>query len=109
MSYENDNNHVLREWASATPCVRKVWIFGSRAKGTFQDGSDLDVAVQIDPVNPDETPYASWFHEKAEWHAQLQLRLRVKLDLEWFDPNGSTPTIAKALSEGGVVIYERAS
>jgi hypothetical protein len=33
----------------------------------------------------------------------------VPLDLEWFDPAGSTPTIAKGLSEANVVVYERAS
>ena len=108
MANPDNDSDVLREWASATPCVRKVWIFGSRATGTFRDNSDLDVAVQIDPINRDETAYASWFHEKGGWQAQLQRQLNVKLDLEWFDPSGSTPTIAKGLSEGSVVIYERA-
>ena len=100
---------VLRAWALATPCVRKVSIFGSWAKGTSRDDSDLDVAVEIDPVGSDESAYVSWFHEKAPWHTELQQQLDVKLDLEWFDPAGSTPTIAKGLSEANVVVYERAS
>jgi predicted nucleotidyltransferase len=101
--------HVLRAWALATPCVRKVSIFGSRAKGTSRSDSDLDVAVEIDPVGTDESAYVSWFHEKGSWHSELQRQLDVKLDLEWFDPAGSTPTIAKGLAEGNVVVYERAS
>ena len=109
MAAAEAQREVLRSWASTTPCVRKLWIYGSRAKGTFKADSDLDVAVQIDPIDPDETAYASWFHEKGGWQAELQKRLDVTLDLEWFDPNGSTPTIAKGLSEGNVVIYERAS
>jgi predicted nucleotidyltransferase len=101
--------HVLRAWASATPCVRKVSIFGSRAKGTPRNDSDLDVAVEIDAMGNDESPYVSWFHAKRSWHSELQQQLNVPLDLEWFDPAGSTPTIAKGLSEGNVVVYERAS
>ena len=100
---------VLHAWAVATPCVRKVSIFGSRAKGTPRSDSDLDVAVEIDPVGSDESAYVSWFHLKKSWHAELQRRLDVPLDLEWFDPTGSTPTIAKGLSEANVVVYERAS
>jgi len=109
MSDAERYERVLHAWAVATPCVRKVCIFGSRAKGTSRTDSDLDVAVEIDPVGSDESAYVSWFHLKKSWQTELQGQLPIKLDLEWFDPAGSTPTIAKGLSEAKVVVYERAS
>lgn len=35
----------LRRVFSAYPEIERVLIFGSRAKGTFKDGSDIDLAV----------------------------------------------------------------
>ena len=100
---------ILRAWALVTPCVRKVSIFGSRAKGTSRSDSDLDVAVELDAIGSDASAYVSWFHTKASWRSELQRQLDVTLDLEWFDPAGSTPHVAKGLSEANVVVYERAS
>jgi predicted nucleotidyltransferase len=43
--------------------IKQVVLFGSRAIGTFREGSDIDLAVQTDPI-----PFSEW------------LNLRSKLD-----------------------------
>jgi predicted nucleotidyltransferase len=36
----------------AHPQITRVFVFGSRAKGTFHTGSDLDLAIMNDDVDP---------------------------------------------------------
>lgn len=99
----------IARWAEATPKVRRVWVFGSRAKGTHQPDSDIDIAVELEPVADSEETITRWIANSALWRSQLQSRIVERVDLEWFDPDGSTPTIAAGLNEAKVLIYERAT
>ena len=38
----------LLEYFKSKPFIEKVYIYGSRAKGTFQNGSDIDFAIWTD-------------------------------------------------------------
>jgi predicted nucleotidyltransferase len=42
--------HIL----SASPKVKKVILFGSRATGNFRPGSDIDIAIEADDLTRDE-------------------------------------------------------
>jgi len=95
---------ILRQWAATAPSVRRVWVFGSVAKGKMSP-SDIDVAVELDAAEPTLV----WLDNVSEWRSKLQALLPIKLQLEYFDPKGSTPTISKSLSEAKCLIYERAS
>jgi predicted nucleotidyltransferase len=94
---------VLKEWASSAPSVRRVWVYGNAAKGSANP-NDLDVAVELDTSDP----VLLWSDRASGWRRELQERLPTKLHLEWFDPDGTTPTISVGLSEGARLIYERA-
>ncbi|GAB7543676.1 nucleotidyltransferase family protein [Cupriavidus sp. 8B] len=52
--------NTLRSWAESQPHVRRPWIFGSRLKGMQRVDSDLDVAMEIDPVGGDESAAVTW-------------------------------------------------
>jgi predicted nucleotidyltransferase len=39
----------LIAWAERTNAVSELWLFGSRAKGTPRDESDVDLAVSLMP------------------------------------------------------------
>ena len=38
---------ALRAWAAKNECVRELWLFGSRAKGTSEAESDIDIALSL--------------------------------------------------------------
>ena len=97
----------IARWAADNPEVRRVWVFGSRAKDTYRTDSDIDIAVELEPVGDSEETLTCWIAHSDLWESQLRSRLAPKIDLEWFDPDGSTPTIEAGLNEAKVLIYER--
>ena len=40
---------AIEQWAARTRSVREVWLFGSRAKGTAEPHSDVDIAIKLMP------------------------------------------------------------
>ena len=104
MNGVTDFEATLKHWATSAASIHRVWIFGSVAKGS-PEPRDLDVAVELLAVEP----FQLWMSHVAEWRRELQAQLPIKLQLEWFDPNGGTPTIAAGLAEAKRLVYERAS
>lgn len=96
---------VLRHWAAAEPLVARVFVFGSRVAGTPGPGSDIDVAVELDATASDEEADLRWIDHAAGWRSELESRLPWELDLEWYDPGGSTPTISKGLENGHIQVW----
>jgi len=47
LSVDPDIIERLRAWAIVESFIRRVWIFGSRARGDHRIDSDIDVAVEI--------------------------------------------------------------
>ena len=98
----------IARWAADNPKVRRVWVFGSRATGTYRTDSDIDIAVELEPVADSEETLTRWIVHADLWESQLQSRVALKVDLEWFDADGSTPAIEAGLNDAKVLIYERA-
>ena len=68
---------ALKNWAQATACIRLVWIFGSRVRGEGRHNSDLDVAVEIDPIGRDELAQPGWMELSPGWRAELGKVLQI--------------------------------
>lgn len=98
----------LTAWAHRTACVRRVWIFGSRARGDHTRTSDVDVALDIDPVGNDESAEVSFIATAWKWRDELDARIPYKLHLQWYDPSGSTPPVQRGVETSGILVYERA-
>lgn len=45
--------------------VKKVWLFGSYARGEANENSDVDLLVDLDRTNPIGLDYYLWFDELA--------------------------------------------
>ena len=97
---------VLEKWAGAKPFISKIYIFGSRATKDFTDNSDLDVAIEFDPIRNDENSFTTWVCEAENWRRQLQTKLPYKLDLQHFDGD-NTPTIKAGIENSSILVYER--
>lgn len=118
---------ALEHWAASKPFVKRMWLFGSRATGKHRPDSDLDVAIEIDPVRPaDATPLASFVYRSKGWESEIQLLLFHKLDLchynpeipetfvsTGFDPHGAEDqllqvSIVQSVERDGILIYDAA-
>jgi predicted nucleotidyltransferase len=99
---------VLRNWACATPEISEVWIFGSRAKGSFRPDSDLDIAIVVGGETPGER-LADWISCNKEWKAELQGLLEVRLDLQLGNAEWSDKIVGPSIREHGIRIYSAAA
>jgi predicted nucleotidyltransferase len=59
----------LCAWASGNDNVRELWLFGSRAKGTSQSQSDVDIAVDLMPCTSAMMTYND---SSEEWKDELR-------------------------------------
>jgi hypothetical protein len=48
MDLPEEWRQVIVAWAEHNPCVREVWLFGSRAKGNPKK-NDVDIAIYLTP------------------------------------------------------------
>lgn len=63
----------LRAWASANGNVRELWLFGSRASGRSQAGSDVDLAlVLVPPTGKHNWALGNYFDLHPQWKRQLE-------------------------------------
>lgn len=74
------------------PTVEQVKLFGSRASGTFRDGSDIDLAI-IAPTMSDE-------EFTLLWDEVDELPIVFSIDLLHFDRLGNQALKASVLAEG---------
>src|SRR6202158_2716971 len=102
--------HGLRRWAAATPSVKRMWIYGSRAAGTQRpdddpDPSDLDIAVDIDDVaeGDSDTFRRGRF---ADWRTEVQAVVApYHLNLEMYR---GTPGVKESVDACSLLFYRRA-
>ncbi len=77
---------------------RRVWLFGSRARGTHHDRSDIDLAFELDPARA-----TSWAAFKLD--AIEQARTLLHLDL--LELGQCDPELARTIRTEGILLYER--
>lgn len=80
------------------PNITKVFIFGSRAKGTYSEGSDIDLAAVGDGLT---------FNQLMDINIQIEdLGLLYKVDVVDYNKNIGTP-IGEHINRVGKPFYER--
>ena len=84
----------VRQWAGDQPLVRRVYLFGSRARGDHRSDSDVDLAVVcrmdwkiLGQCGGDHASYRMffWSDYHAPWQAQLAARFSIPVDLQVLD------------------------
>jgi predicted nucleotidyltransferase len=94
----------LAAWAASQPRIRRVWLFESDAKRKARSDSDLDIAIEMEPVPDSEETIAFWIAHAEEWQTQLEKRVGSSVDIEWFDPDMDAP-----LGDKAILAYDRLS
>lgn len=104
---EKQTLDAIAAWARTHEEVRRVWVIGTRAAGTARAGADLDVAVELVPVADSEETLPEWIAHADAWRAELQRRVRPKVDLEWVDADQGSEAIRSEAREGKILAYDR--
>jgi predicted nucleotidyltransferase len=99
-------SNIIADWARSNQYVSEVWFFGSRARGSNSEESDLDVAIVMAGSDA-ETRYNDWFDFKSEWRAALQALLPVTLDLQLGDSDFSKERVWPAIQREGLLVFRR--
>lgn len=74
-------------------------MYGSRVKNAYKDNSDIDIAVEFDQkmisATENSSGMAAWICEQEAWKNELQIKIPIKVHLEWLHPQ-----IIKILKNG---------
>ncbi len=101
---------VLAEWARTKQLILRVYVFGSRARGTQRDNGDLDLAVELDPRSfpgaDDSGGFATWMFETKGWKEELESLIPLKIQLEYYHGD-ETPTVHAGVQESSILAYEK--
>lgn len=104
----------LAHWGKSQPWVVRIWLFGSRVKGTHRADSDLDIAIE--PQWTPELRYCANFQSMvvaigATYSSSTRELLELvpyEVDLQFYGGIEETPHIHEYLNHCSILIYERA-
>jgi predicted nucleotidyltransferase len=97
--YEDSVTLYLIQSATSEPRIRRVLLFGSRARGEAQDRADYDIAV--DTENMEHRDWSSWALTVRENAPTL-----CSLDLIWL-PELKNELLKKRIRQEGILLYEQ--
>jgi len=89
--------NIVRDYFTGKP-VKRVWLFGSYARGEADEDSDVDVLVDIDHDSKVGLQYFSW-------HAELGSLLNKKVDV--VSAGWENKYIKPFIDKDKSIIYER--
>ena len=81
------------------PAVEQAIIFGSRAKGTFKNGSDVDLALRGESLSFEQTSRISYLLNE-------ETLMPYKLDVLQYETIKS-PELVEHIDRVGVIIFQR--
>jgi predicted nucleotidyltransferase len=101
--------HVARfsDWVHRQPNLRRLWLFGSRARGTERPDSDIDLAFEIDILLDEAKKFSFREETLPRWIAELQSLSEFPVQLEPWASDGTN--VAGYVASCNVLIYERAA
>jgi predicted nucleotidyltransferase len=99
---------IVATWAAQKPLIRRVYLFGSRVRGTYNETSDLDVAIELDQSEcRDECQgMATWICETQGWKPELDAVIPHEVQVVRYAGN-DTPVIEEALKVSRLLVYEK--
>lgn len=99
---------IVATWAAQKPLIKRIYLFGSRVRGTYHVTSDIDVAIELDQSEcRDECQgMATWICETKGWKLELEAVVPHQVQLVRY-AGQDTPVIEDALKESSLLVYEK--
>ena len=97
---------LAARWAAGKERIHELHLFGSRAKGTHHEGSDVDLAYLLTGDEPGER-LAYSICECRDWARELEALISATVQLELADPL-TDKRVWPAVREHGQLIYRKA-
>ena len=93
------------DWAERTKAVAEVWLFGSRAKGTWRPESDIDLIIQLmPPIGNHDWAAGDYSALGDAWQGTLGTLLEWSVSLIAFGPGIDEET---DIRETAILIWKR--
>ena len=100
----------MRTWARLQPEIRRLWLFGSRARGSNRLGSDVDTAIELteEAAAKDAGQHGLnvWLSLEESWKKELGRLLRLPVDLERYH-DVACPNVTRYVQESSILVFER--
>lgn len=96
---------VVSNWADSKREIKRVILFGSRARGDSTPDSDIDLALDVVGIL-DESAYTRYVFNKNSWKNQLRLALGRSINIVHLTEHGRFE-IQASIARDGVLIYAR--
>ena len=103
----NGWRNLAADWATQKDRIHELYLFGSRAKGTFEQQSDVGIAYVLTGGDPGEV-LAYSMYDAQDWEGELQELFSVTVQLEMADPQTDS-VVWPAVVEHGQLIYRKSS
>jgi len=97
MDISSDDHERILNWAERHLEIKKVWLYGSRARGDNKLDSDIDLAIEM--------PIGNWFGWHSIYKEKPDLSLSAEAHLEWYQPNEGLVYVGKGVKKDGVLLY----
>lgn len=99
---EQDRQRIV-DWARSHSEIRKVYLYGSRARGTNRPDSDIDLAIVMKATN-DESQIV-WMDWIRKYRASPDLHLNHPVDLKWYEKGAGLERVGTGVERDGILLY----
>ncbi len=89
---------IVRTILNQYPAVQKAVIYGSRAKGNYHNGSDIDLTLLGDALDYDTLSAIAWALDDSDIPHTVDLSLFETIE---------NPALREHIHRVGIVFYER--
>jgi predicted nucleotidyltransferase len=92
-------------WAERNGSVKEMWLFGSRAKGTAREASDVDIGLALmPPVGDHNWALGNYYALDRQWKLELEAIVDRHLSLEPMVPNTDGDAVIRRT---GIMLWSR--
>jgi predicted nucleotidyltransferase len=97
---------IIQCWARNERLVKRVLIFGSRARGNYSPGSDLDIAIEL-PFSEANTNLANFQFEQDRWKSDLMKIIKLEVDVQILEVHNKNSIVCRGVSEKSILAYQK--